>query len=61
MILFFSDFENKTVKVKGKIVHSHKNGSGCYKVGINLQGSADEKVDFIKRFIKNYHYKKKKG
>jgi hypothetical protein len=61
LILFFSDYENKTAKVKGKIIHSHKNGSGCYKVGVNLLGSTNEKVDFIKRFIKNYHYKKKKG
>jgi hypothetical protein len=61
MILFFSDYENKTVKVKGKIIHTHKNGNGCYKVGINLLGSQEEKVDFIKRFIKNYHHKHKKS
>jgi len=59
ILLMFFDFNSNYVAAKGKVVYSNKDASGKFKTGINLYGTPQENIQFIKTLIKSYHYQKK--
>ena len=59
ILLMFFDFNSNYVSAKGKVVYSSKDASGKFKSGINLYGTPEENLQFIKTLIKSYHYQKK--
>jgi len=59
ILLMFFDYNSNYVAAQGEVVYSNKDESGKYKTGINLYGTRDENLQFIKTLIKSYHYQKK--
>jgi len=55
----FVDLDQKLVEIKGRIVYSKQKQSGKFENGINLQGTSQEKLQFIKKLVRTYHYTKK--
>ncbi len=58
ILLMFFDYNSNYVSAKGEVVYSNKDASGKFKTGIRLYGTRDENLQFIKTFIKSYHYQK---
>ena len=57
-LISFVDLDKKMVEIRGKIVYCKKTSSGKFVSGINLQGSSAEKLQFIKKLVRFYHYTK---
>jgi len=58
-ILSFVDLDKKLVEISGRVVYCRQTQSGKFESGINLQGTAAEKIQFIKKLVRFYHYTKK--
>ena len=58
-LISFVDLDQKLVEIKGRIAYSRQNQSGKFDNGISLQGTSDEKLQFIKKLVRTYHYTKK--
>lgn len=58
-LLSFVDLDKRLVEIKGRIVFCRQKQSGKFENGISLQGTSDEKLQFIKKLVRNYHYTKK--
>ena len=61
VVLTFIDLEQKLNEIMGKVVYCKKNDSGNFDVGICLQGKQQENIDFTKKLVRHYHYKKEKS
>jgi hypothetical protein len=59
--LMFFDLNNKEIEIKGEVVYCAKNDCGQYNIGIHLDGTAAENLQFIKALVKSYHYKKEES
>jgi len=57
-IISFVDLNKKMVEIKGRVAHSKQASSGKFISGISLQGSSAEKLQFIKKLVRSYHYTK---
>ena len=57
-IISFVDWNKKMVEIKGRVVYSKQASSGKFISGISLQGSPAEKLQFIKKLVRTYHYTK---
>jgi len=58
-LLSFVDLDKRLVEIKGRIVFCRQKQSGKFENGISLQGTSEEKLQFIKKLVRNYHYTKK--
>jgi hypothetical protein len=58
-LLSFVDLDQKLVEIRGRIAFSRQKPSGKFENGVSLVGTSEEKLQFIKRLIRNYHYTKK--
>jgi hypothetical protein len=58
-LLSFVDLDQKLVEIKGRIAFSRQKQSGKFENGISLQGTLQEKLQFIKKLVRTYHYTKK--
>ena len=58
-ILSFIDLDKKLVEINGRVVYCRQKQSGKFESGISLQGTAAEKIQFIKKLVRSYHYTKK--
>ena len=58
-LLSFVDLDQKLVEIKGRIAFSRQKQSGKFENGISLQGTPLEKLQFIKKLVRTYHYTKK--
>ena len=58
-LLSFVDLDQKLVEIKGRIAFSRQKQSGKFENGISLQGTHQEKLQFIKKLVRTYHYTKK--
>ena len=58
-LLSFVDLDQKLVEIRGRIAFSRQKQSGKFENGVSLVGTSEEKLQFIKRLIRNYHYTKK--
>jgi hypothetical protein len=57
-ILSFIDLEKKLVEIKGRVVYCRQKQSGKFESGISLEGTSAEKLQFIKKLVRSYHYTK---
>ena len=57
-IISFVDLNKKVVEIKGRVIYSKQTSSGKFISGIRLQGSSAEKLQFIKKLVRSYHYTK---
>lgn len=58
-ILSFVDLDKKLVEINSRVVFCKQKQSGKFESGISLQGTAAEKIQFIKKLVRSYHYTKK--
>ena len=58
-ILMFVDLGKNLIEIKGRVIYSRQTETGKFESGISLQGSTAEKVDFVKKLVRSYHYNKK--
>jgi len=58
-LISFVDLDQKLVEIKGRIAYSRQKQSGKFENGISLQGTSEEKLQFIKKLVRTYHYTKK--
>ncbi len=58
-IISFVDFEKNLVEIKGRVVYCKQKQTGRFESGISLEGSSAEKIQFIKKLVRSYHYTKK--
>lgn len=59
ILLSFVDLEKKMVEITGKVVYCKEEQAGKFVSGISLQGSSADKIQFIKKLVRSYHYTKK--
>jgi hypothetical protein len=59
ILLMFFDYQSNYVATQGKVVYSNKDKSGKIKSGIQLQGTKEENLCFVKKLLKTYHYQKR--
>ncbi len=59
ILLMFFDYNSQYISTKGKVVYSNKDASGKFKTGIQLQGTKEDNLQFVKRLIQSYHYQKR--
>ena len=59
ILLSFVDLDKRLVEIRGRIVYSRQKKSGKFESGISLKGSSAEKLQFIKKLVRTYHYTKK--
>jgi hypothetical protein len=59
ILLSFVDLDKKLVEIKGRIVYTRQKGTGKFESGISLKGTAAEKLHFIKKLVRTYHYSKR--
>ena len=57
-LLSFIDLEKKMVEITGRIVYCKQKQSGRFVSGISLQGSSADKIQFVKKLVRSYHYTK---
>ena len=58
-LLSFIDLEKKMVEITGRVVYCKEKQAGKFVSGISLQGSPADKIQFIKKLVRSYHYTKK--
>ena len=61
VVITFIDLEQKLNEIIGKVAYCKKNDSGNFDIGICLQGKQEENIDFTKKMVRHYHYKKEKS
>ncbi len=59
ILLMFFDYNSQYIATKGKVVYSNKDAPGKFKTGIQLQGTKEENLQFVKRLIQSYHYQRR--
>ena len=55
-----ADTQNDLVEVRGRVRFSKENENGMFEIGINFEGTPEEKVEFAKRLVKVFHLRKHK-
>ena len=57
-LLSFVDLNQRLVEIKGRIVYTKQKRPGKFESGIRLEGTSAEKLEFIKKLVRTYHYTK---
>jgi len=57
-ILITADEQDRIVEINGKAAYCREIGDGKFFVGISLQGSHNENIQFVRSMIRAYHYRK---
>jgi len=58
-ILITADEQDRIVEINGKAAYCREIGGGKFFVGISLQGSHNENIQFVRSMIRAYHYRKR--
>jgi len=59
LILTFVDLDHKIVEIEGKVVFSKQNSSGTFQIGVLLQGSRLDIIEYVKKLVRFYHHTRK--
>jgi len=59
ILLMFFDYQSNYIATQGKVVYSNMDKSGKFKTGIQLRGTKEENLQFVKKLLKTYHYLKR--
>jgi len=57
-ILIMADEQDRIIEINGKAAYCREIGGGKFYVGISLQGSHNENIQFVRSMIRAYHYRK---
>lgn len=57
--LMYCDLDKNQLEIKGKIIYCRMNESGQFNIGIKLEGTIEENIQFVKALVKSYFYQKK--
>jgi hypothetical protein len=55
------DINKKEVEATGEVVYCKKSESGEFYIGINLQGTSQQNLQFVTALVRSYHYQKEKS
>jgi Tfp pilus assembly protein PilZ len=58
VILITTDDQDRLIEINGKAAYCREIGDGKFYVGISLQGSRNENIQFVRSIIRAYHYRK---
>jgi len=58
VILITTDDQDRLIEINGKATYCREIGGGKFYVGISLQGSHNENIQFVRSMIRAYHYRK---
>ena len=58
ILLMFFDYGGNYVASQGRVVYSKESASEKFKTGIYLEGTRQDNLQFIKKLIRSYHYRK---
>ena len=58
VILITTDYKDRLIEINGKAAYCREIGDGKFYVGISLQGSHNENIQFVRSMIRAYHYRK---
>ena len=56
--LMFVDLDETLAEIAGEIIYTRENGSGMFLNGIRFGGTHEENIQFAKKLIRAYHYRK---
>ena len=56
--LISTDYNKNIIEIKGKVAYCKRTQSEKYRTGISFAGSHAQNINFAKKLIKSYHYKK---
>jgi len=56
--LMSADTRDQLVEIKGRVRFVKETESGMFEIGISFEGNHDENVEFAKRLVKVFHYRK---
>jgi Tfp pilus assembly protein PilZ len=59
VILITTDDKDRLIEINGKAAYCRKVGDGKFFVGISLQGSHNENIQFVRSMIRAYHYRRR--
>ena len=57
--LVASNQNNELIEIRAHVAYCRKVDTGKYHMGMILQGSNDESIQFVKELIRAFHYRKK--
>jgi len=57
-ILIMADEQDRIVEINGKAAYCRETGSGKFYVGISLQGTPDENIQFVQHMVRANYYRK---
>jgi hypothetical protein len=57
--LMYCDLDKNQLEIKGKIIYCRMNESGQFNIGIKLEETIEENIQFVKALVKSYFYQKK--
>jgi hypothetical protein len=57
--LVASNQNDELIKIEARVAYCRKVDTGKYHMGMILQGSNDESIQFVKELIRAFHYRKK--
>jgi hypothetical protein len=58
VILITTDDQDRLIEINGKAAYCREIGGSKFYVGIRLQGSNTENIQFVKSMIRAYHYRR---
>jgi hypothetical protein len=58
VILITTDDQDRLIEINGKATYCREIGGGKFYLGISLQGSHNENIQFVKSMIRAYHYRR---
>ena len=58
ILLMFFDYGGNYVAAQGRVVYLKESASEKFKTGIYLEGTRQDNLQFIKKLIRSYHYRK---
>jgi Tfp pilus assembly protein PilZ len=59
VILITTDDKDRLIEINGKAAYCREIGDGKFFVGISLQGSHNENIQFVRSMIRAYHYRRR--
>ena len=58
--IMFNDNNNQAVGILGKVTYAKKTSDTTYWIGVSFQAEDKEKIEFVSKIIRFFHYSKRK-
>ncbi|HSN23065.1 MAG TPA: PilZ domain-containing protein, partial [Methylomicrobium sp.] len=57
--IVFNDNDHQTVGILGKVAYAKKTSNKTYLIGVSFQAGGKEKLEFVTKIVKFFHYYKR--